>query len=132
MNNGLTQVVAGAYIQYVDNVPQILLGLKPNGKWEFPGGKVENNESHQVALEREWIEELDLLIECEPKHFGHGINGRYEVWFYEVDILNFETTDEYVNKEHVEVRYFKLDEVDELEMNVVNKAMLNKLTLKYK
>ena len=132
MNNGLTQVVAGAYIQYVDNVPQILLGLKPNGKWEFPGGKVENNESHQVALEREWIEELDLLIECEPKHFGHGINGRYEVWFYEVDVLNFETTDEYVNKEHIEVKYFKLDEVDELEMNVVNKAMLNKLTLKYK
>ena len=132
MNNGLTQVVAGAYIQYVDNVPQILLGLKPNGKWEFPGGKVENNESHQVALEREWIEELDLLIECEPKHFGHGINGRYEVWFYEVDVLNFETTDEYVNKEHVEVRYFKLDEVHDLELNKLNQAMLNKLTSKYK
>ena len=132
MNNGLTQVVAGAYIQYVDNVPQILLGLKPNGKWEFPGGKVENNESHQVALEREWIEELDLLIECEPKHFGHGRNGNYEVWFYEVDVLNFETTDEYINKEHVEVRYFKLDEVYDLELNKLNQAMLNKLTSKYK
>ena len=132
MNNGLTQVVAGAYIQYVDNVPQILLGLKPSGQWEFPGGKVENNESHQVALEREWIEELDLLIECEPKHFGHGINGRYEVWFYEVDVLNFETTDEYMNKEHVEVRYFKLDEVHDLELNKLNQAMLNKLTSKYK
>jgi len=132
MNNGLTQVVAGAYIQYVDNVPQILLGLKPNGKWEFPGGKVESNESHQVALEREWIEELDLLIECEPKHFGHGINGKYEVWFYEVDVLNFETTDEYINKEHVEVRYFKLDEVYDLELNKLNQAMLNKLTSKYK
>ena len=101
-------------------------------KWEFPGGKVESNESHRVALEREWIEELDLLIECEPKHFGHGRNGNYEVWFYEVDVLNFETTDEYVNKEHVEVRYFKLDEIHDLELNKLNKAMLTKLTLKYK
>jgi len=131
MKNGLTQVVAGAYIQYIDNVPFILLGLKPSGKWEFPGGKVENSESHQVALEREWIEELDITIQCDEEHFGHGRSGKYELWFYEVDVIDFEPTDEYVAKEHVEVKYFRLDEVDGLEMNSVNKAMLNKLVNKY-
>jgi len=131
MGNGLTQVVAGAHIQYVDNVPFILLGLKPSGKWEFPGGKVENSESHQVALEREWIEELDITIQCDEEHFGHGRSGKYELWFYEVNIIDFEPTDEYINKEHVEVKYFRLDEVDGLEMNRVNKVMLNKLVNKY-
>jgi len=131
MGNGLTQVVAGAHIQYVDNVPFILLGLKPSGKWEFPGGKVENSESHQVALEREWIEELDITIQCDEEHFGHGRSGKYELWFYEVNIIDFEPTDEYINKEHVEVKYFRLDEVNGLEMNKVNKVMLNKLVNKY-
>ena len=40
MGKGLIQVVAGAHIKYVDNIPFILLGLKPSGIWEFPGGKV--------------------------------------------------------------------------------------------
>ena len=131
MSNGLTQVVAGAHVQYIDNVPQVLLGLKPSGVWEFPGGKIEGNETHQVALEREWIEELDIIVQCEDKYFGHGRNGNYEVWFYEVDVIDFEPTDEYIAKEHVEVRYFRLDEVGELKLNKVNKVMLNKLVSKY-
>ena len=132
MGKGLIQVVAGAHIKYVDNVPFILLGLKPSGIWEFPGGKVDNIESHSQAMEREWIEELGVMVECEHEHFGHARSGAYEVWFYEVDIKQDEYQDgEPTSQEHVDVKYFRLDEVDGIEMNRINRTMLNKLTNKY-
>jgi len=131
MGNGLIQVVAGANIKYIDNIPFILLGLKPSGIWEFPGGKVVNDETHQEAMEREWIEELGVMIQCDGERFGHGRSGQFELWFYEVDIVDYEPDVEPIAKEHVEVKYFRLDEVDGLEMNKVNKTMLNKLINKY-
>ena len=131
MKNGLTQVVAGAHVKYIDNVPFILLGLKPSGIWEFPGGKVVNDETHQEAMEREWIEELGVMIQCDEERFGHGRSGKFEIWFYEVDIVDYEPDTEPIAKEHVEVKYFRLDEVDGLEMNKVNKVMLDKLIKRY-
>ena len=133
MGNGLIQVVAGINVKYVDNVPFVLLGLKPSGIWEFPGGKVENIESHQGAMEREWIEELGVMVRCDDERFGHGRSGKFEVWFYEVDIVQDEYQDgEPTSREHVDVKYFRLDECGGIEMNKVNKVMLNKLTAKYK
>ena len=131
MGNGLIQVVAGMNVKYIDNVPYILLGLKPSGQWEFPGGKVENEERHYEAMEREWVEELGVLIQCDEERFGHARNGEYEVWFYEVDIVDNEPETEPVAKEHIEVKYFKLDEVGELEMNEVNRVMMGKLVSRY-
>lgn len=132
MTNGLIQVVAGINIKYVDNIPFVLLGLKPSGVWEFPGGKVENQESHSETMEREWIEELGVMVECEDEHFGHARNGVYEVWFYELDIKQDDYQDgEPTSKEHVEVMYFRLDECGGVEMNVINKTIINKLINKY-
>lgn len=56
---------------------EILLAQRPEGKrlagkWEFPGGKVEKNESPEEALIREIKEELDIVIQpedCEPFWF---------------------------------------------------------------
>ena len=35
------------------------------GKWEFPGGKVEENETEEQAIEREIKEEFDILVRDE-------------------------------------------------------------------
>ena len=35
------------------------------GKWEFPGGKVEEKETEKQAIEREIKEEFDILVRAE-------------------------------------------------------------------
>lgn len=62
-----TVKVVGAII--TNNERQILVAQRPYSdvsyksfKWEFPGGKVEENESPQQALKREIREELDCEI----------------------------------------------------------------------
>ncbi|MEM1136969.1 MAG: NUDIX domain-containing protein, partial [Bacteroidota bacterium] len=66
MRSEFTQVVAG--VIFKDE--QLLVcrrnkGKKQAGLWEFPGGKVEENESHSEALIREIKEELNLDIKVE-------------------------------------------------------------------
>ena len=130
MSNGLIQVVAGINVKFIDDVPHVLLGLKPRGTWEFPGGKVEKDETNEEALEREWIEEIGVAVKVDYPRMGHGRVGVYEVWFYEVALIGDD--DEPIAKEHVEIRYVRLDEVKNMKLNSVNKVMVGKLINRYK
>lgn len=54
-------------VALVDDDNRILLAQRPEGKsmaglWEFPGGKVEPNESPEAALIRELKEELSIDV----------------------------------------------------------------------
>jgi 8-oxo-dGTP diphosphatase len=40
-------------------------------KWEFPGGKVEEDEAHEDALRRELLEELDIRVDKLTEIFRH-------------------------------------------------------------
>jgi 8-oxo-dGTP diphosphatase len=51
----------------VDDAGRVFVARRPEGKalaggWEFPGGKIETNESHEDALKREIREELEIQI----------------------------------------------------------------------
>lgn len=55
-------------VALVDADGRVLLQERPEGKsmaglWEFPGGKIESNESPEAALIRELKEELDIDTE---------------------------------------------------------------------
>ncbi len=59
------RVVAGALIENARLLVACRgLGRAHAGLWELPGGKVELGESDELALEREWLEELNLKIQA--------------------------------------------------------------------
>lgn len=56
-----------AAVALVDDQGRVLLARRPAGKamaglWEFPGGKVEEDETPEEALLRELVEELGITI----------------------------------------------------------------------
>lgn len=59
-------IILVSAVALVDLEGRILLSQRPKGKemaglWEFPGGKIEANESPELALIRELEEELGIL-----------------------------------------------------------------------
>ena len=61
------QLMIVSAIALIDADGRVLLAQRPEGKhlagfWEFPGGKVERNETPETALIREVKEELSIDI----------------------------------------------------------------------
>lgn len=62
----MIRVVSGMLL--LNGAAHVLVGRRPDtatrpGMWEMPGGKIENGESPEEALAREWMEELGIPIE---------------------------------------------------------------------
>ena len=79
-DRALVQVAVGVLIRGDDS---FLLTSRPEGKayagyWEFPGGKVDNGESPEVALIRELEEELGIIVSAQdlvPETFASAPLG---------------------------------------------------------
>lgn len=77
----------------VDEEGRILLTQRPlhvahGGSWEFPGGKLEENETAEVALRREMKEEIDIdVVDC---RFMGEIHHQYPT--NRIQLIIFEIT----------------------------------------
>ena len=109
------KVVAGLILQ--NN--KLLICQRPNFKdhplkWEFPGGKIKNDETNEEALIREINEELSInIINCEELisyHFSYkNLNKRVFIYFYLVN--NF--SGKVLNNFHKELKWIEIKDIRE-------------------
>ena len=83
-------------------------------KWEFPGGKVEENEHLEETIKREIQEELNLIIEV--KSFLIQVNHQYPDFKLKMDtfICEISSGDLELN-EHVDYKWLSVYELRKLD-----------------
>ena len=96
------------------------------GLWEFPGGKLESDESVQQALKREILEEVGLTVETSTPliriHHDYGDKSvLLDVWH--IDSYSGEA----YGKEGQELAWIDLDELDRYDFPVANISILKAL-----
>lgn len=87
---------------------------KRGGFWEFPGGKVENGETLQKAIERELREELG--IEVRAKNLLAKTKYKYPEGDIELYLLEVEFEKEPILKEALEMKWVDFEECKTLEL----------------
>lgn len=95
-------------------------------KWEFPGGKIELNETHQQALVREIKEELSANIEV--NEFITTVVHEYNSFIltmhaYECKVVSGEL----VISEHLDSKWLTLDDMGKLDFAAADLPIITKL-----
>jgi 8-oxo-dGTP diphosphatase len=105
-------VVVGAAIRSGPRILAAARAYPPElaGLWEFPGGKVEPDETEAEALIRECREELGVEVAVGERVGGDLVTGggRFLLRVYFADLRGGEP----VAKEHAELRWLTADELD--------------------
>ena len=131
--NNLPKVVVGGLIYQNEKI--LICQRKEEGdhplKWEFPGGKLKDNENNQEALKRELKEELSIEIN-EMIYFDEylyeykKLSKILKLVFFQV----FQFEGKIQNKVHQQLKWIdisKLGDYDFLEgdLQIINKLMNN-------
>jgi len=87
------------------------------GRWEFPGGKVENGEEEKQAVIREFSEEFGVTVEVgkliATAQFEH--NGKScALHAYEIKVPHNGIEKKYILTEHTEYKWVELSEIENL------------------
>ncbi|MES2963615.1 MAG: (deoxy)nucleoside triphosphate pyrophosphohydrolase [Bdellovibrionota bacterium] len=110
---------------------KILVGQRPvghtlAGHWEFPGGKIEKNESPEVALARELSEELGIEAEVGKlmlaSTHSYGETG-IVILFYEVLFWKGEPK----NVHHMELKWVEPGELKTLTLPDANRKIIDRI-----
>lgn len=126
--SGTLRVVAAVF----QTGPQVLAcRRKPEkaagGKWEFPGGKVEANESPEEALRRELVEELDVHVNTIGgliwRETTTSSSSSVDLACYWVDTDTFPRS----STDHDELRWCFVEELNQLDFADADKPAVREL-----
>jgi 8-oxo-dGTP diphosphatase len=110
---------------------KVLVGQRPAGntlagQWEFPGGKIERNESPEDALARELREELGIEAEVGTLKLAsthsYGDTG-IVILFYEVLFWKGEPK----TVHHMELKWVTKEELPQLSIPDANRKILDRI-----
>lgn len=96
------------------------------GLWEFPGGKIEPGETHQIALKREIQEELGIDITigellCTTEYDYPSFHLRMHCYLCSL------TTDNIELREHKSARWLTAETLDTVKWLPADKEVIDKL-----
>jgi len=117
----------------IDSHNKILLAQRPNsrswaGWWEFPGGKIEGNETPHDALKRELKEEIGIeVINCESWTIRNYSYTEHQVTLYFFKITKW--TGDPVSNENQRLVWLYPYQVDRKTILPPNIFILNALTM---
>ena len=110
---------------------KVLIALRKPGtsigeRWEFPGGKLEKGETPELALVREYQEELNVSIIageklCEGK-FSNGPKN-YKLLVYSIEL----ESDDFLSTEHQEIRWADISNLGSYEFPDSDKIIVDYL-----
>ena len=129
--NNLPKVVVGGLIYQNDKI--LICQRKEEGdhplKWEFPGGKLKDNENNQEALKRELNEELsieinDMIFFDEYLYEYKKISKNLKLVFFQI----FQFEGEIQNKVHQQLKWIDISKLGDYDFLEGDLKIINKLT----
>ena len=98
------------------------------GMWEFPGGKIEPDESPEEALVREIKEELN--VEIKVTEFIEKVEYDYPEFHLDMDCFFCEiVSGEVILNEHEDARWLAKDELDSVEWLPADLGLVEKIKI---
>jgi 8-oxo-dGTP diphosphatase len=95
-------------------------------KWEFPGGKIEINETPEQCLKREMKEEFDIDVFV-GEYLGSSVY-KYDHIFIELMAFRASWEDGKIDlKDHDEFKWISLEQLDEFDFAPADRVFVEKL-----